>query len=127
MRLARGALTSHEGVDESFSSPRLTQQLRSEAKEQRNPPGGYRSHGQRGNAAERRLQYDVLFDCVLSSAALGAVLDVLRLAWWCALMVRPGGNVRQLAANVVYRASAVDIRGRRCSSAAAGGRERWVR
>lgn len=68
-----------------------------------------------------------LFDCVLSSAALGAVLDVLRLAWWCALMVRPGGNVRQLAANVVYRASAVDIRGRRCSSAAAGGRERWVR
>lgn len=42
----------------------------------------------------------VLFVCVVSLWASGAVRDVLLLAWCCALMVRPGGNVDQLVSNV---------------------------
>ena len=69
----------------------------------------------------------VLFDCVVSSRASGAVLDVLRLAC-CALMVRPGGRVRQLASNVWVCDSGLVSRRLRCPRGAVGGggcRVRW--
>lgn len=53
----------------------------------------------------------------------GAVLEVLLLARWVALMVRPGGKVRQLAPNVVYMRPGVCIRGLRRRNIAAEGRE----
>lgn len=50
--------------------------------------------------AENR-DFDVPLDVAMSLPASGAALDVLRLAAWCALMVRPGRRSCQIVPNVV--------------------------
>jgi len=54
-----------------------------------------------------RTECDILLSCVISPTVSGAVRDVLRFSWRCALMVRPSERRRQLAANVVFGSSTV--------------------
>lgn len=64
-----------------------------------------------GKRHRRVFRRDIPFGGAMSSPASGAVLDVLRLAWCCALMVRPSGSLRQLAPNVVCFRSRICLRG----------------
>jgi hypothetical protein len=74
----------------------------------------------------RRRVCDVPVACARWLWASGAARDVL-LTWCCALMVRPGGKVRQLVSNVANSGCAVRMRRLRCGRRAVRSGERRAR